>query len=470
MISRYLMIFSWLTAWPLLAQPQTMPAPATPVSATAQLPAPAKQADDTQQADSTPQSAAEQTLPAQAFTEQAFTKQESGHTGWLPPARVDLATVLKLAREASPRLALQRQQVAIAQAERRTAGAYPNPSVSFGHANQPGAVTNFEGRQSAEWSVEQPVLLPGQHSSRVRAADLRVDAARAWLSASAGELAAEAGAGYVALLAAQQKQALLSDSLQELQQLRDVVAARHQHGVASQYDLLRFDLELTAWRTQVAEAVAELSDRQSQLAALLGVPDWRPLGQVSELKALSVQAGAQQRAEHPVVAASRRAEAAAQAGVRAAELDRLPNVSVSVGKFWTREPYGKTYSVGVGIEVPLFDSRDGELDKAKAEAESARLERRLSEAQVQADVERYSALVRQRLAALHEYQRQLLPQLPDLQQMAKDAYRLGQSSVAELLDATRASYDTRLSQLELMAGLMEAQLRLQAARGEPIAG
>ncbi|MNW23052.1 hypothetical protein D3C71_2249090 [compost metagenome] len=50
--------------------------------------------------------------------------------------------------------------------------------------------------------------------------------------------------------------------------------------------------------------------------------------------------------------------------------------------------------------------------------------------------------------------------------MADDAYRLGRSTVLELLDATRVRYETTLSRDELTANLMQAQLRLQAALGD----
>ena len=48
------------------------------------------------------------------------------------PDVVDLPAVLRLVRDASPRLSIERQAVAGAEANRITAGAYPNPTVSYG--------------------------------------------------------------------------------------------------------------------------------------------------------------------------------------------------------------------------------------------------------------------------------------------------------------------------------------------------
>ncbi|SDX76085.1 TolC family protein [Lysobacter enzymogenes] len=384
----------------------------------------------------------------------------------VPPESVDLATVLTLARGASPRLELERKQIALAQAQRTTAGAYPNPSVSFERARQPGEQSNFGSALAKQWSVQQPILLPGQRSSRVRAADLGVDAARSRLSATANDLTADAGAAYVELLQAQHKRVALEQGMADLDRLRGIVAGRQSAGMASRYDLLRVDIELADWRTQLAEAEADLTDCQGQLAGLLGFPGWHPRG-AGELRALQIaEPPPSAGGDSPAVIASRKEEAAALARVTAARRDRLPNFSLSGGQFWTVQPYGKTYSLGFEIEVPLFDTRRGAYQQARAEAESASLQRTLAEAQSNADVERYRAQVQQRSAALAQFEQQLTPRLPQLQQMADDAYRLGRSTVLELLDATRVRYQTSLSRAELTANLMEAQLRLQAALGE----
>lgn len=384
----------------------------------------------------------------------------------MPPDSVDLPDVLALARGSSPRLALERQQIALAQAERITAGAYPNPSLSYERARQPGELTNFSSDSARQWSVQQQILLPGQRSSRIRAADLGIDAAHSRLVATGNDFAAEAGAAYVELLAAQQRRAALAQSMADLERLRGVVAGRHAAGLASRYDLLRVDIELADWQARRAEAEAELTDRQGQLAGLLGFPGWRPHGE-GELRPLAWTGQAPVSGhDTPAVIASRKEEAAARARVTAARRDRLPNLSLSGGQFWTVAPYGKTYSLGIEIELPLFDTRRGALQQARAQAESAGLQRTLAEAQSQADVGRYRAQVDQRSATLARFEQQLAPQLPHLQQMADDAYRLGRSSVLELIDATRMRYETALSRVDLTAKLMESQLRLQAALGE----
>ncbi|MCL2635168.1 MAG: TolC family protein [Betaproteobacteria bacterium] len=382
-----------------------------------------------------------------------------------PPANIDLATVLTMAREVSPRMALERQNLAIAHAEQRTAGAWPNPTVSYNYSHQPGELTNFSSTKAQEVSIELPLLIAGQRGARMAAADRGVEAAQARLAASGNDLAADAGVAFVALLLAQEKRAIRTTGADELARLRDVVAGRQIAGMASQYDLLRVDVELASWRAQTAEAEVDLAEAQAQLATLLGFPAWQPHG-TGELRPLEIDAGQPDVLENPAFLAARREEEAAQANVEVARRERFPGVSLNVGRFWTSSPYGATSAVGLSVEIPIFDTRGGALDKAHAEALSANLRRRLTEAEVQADVYRHSVQVKQRAATLDRFRAQMMPNLPALKQMAEDAYRLGKSSITELLDATRARHEAHIDQLTLIANLMEAQLRLQAARGK----
>jgi len=384
----------------------------------------------------------------------------------IPPESVNLTTVLNLARKASPHLALEQQKIAIAQAERRTAGAYPNPTMSYGYSHQPNAFTNYEGRKAQEISVEQPLLIAGQRSARIEAAKRNISAAQARFDAYGNQLAADAGVAFITLLAAQKKRAALTEGMLELRHLRNIVAGRQESGMASQYDLLRVDVELAAWQTRSAQADAELVSHQVQLANLLGFPDWKPHG-IGELLPLNVDVtNAGEANRNPDLIAALQEETTARAYAEVAYRERFPGVSLTAGRFWTHAPFGATNTIGITVEVPIFETRGGAFDRAKAEEQSASLRRYLIHAEAQTEERRYSTLVIQQMAALDHFHSQLAPRLPGLKQMAEAAYQLGKSSIVELLDATRMRYETQLNHLELLSSLIEAQLRLQAVRGD----
>ncbi len=387
------------------------------------------------------------------------------------PDVVDLPAVIRLAREASPRLSIERQALAGAEANRITAGAYPNPSVSYGLSRPSGGqATQFDGTRQQQATVEVPLLIAGQRSARIDKAEREIEAARARVVSGSSSLSAEASALFVALLAAQEKAALLTAAHEELNRLRDIVAGREASGMASRYDLIRLEVELGGIRMKIEEAKADVSDRAGNLAALLGLRNWRPRAS-GDLRPLTVVADAlanpRDRAQtSPAAQTAIREESLAQSGVEVARRERWPVPSVSAGRAWTSEPYGASNFMGLSIEIPIFDTRQGPLARAEAEARAAAFRRELVVAEVAANLERLANVIAIRQVALQRFELEASARLPSLKQMAEDAYRLGRSSIFELLDSTRSRYDLQQTRIDLVAALLEAQLRFLATSGE----
>jgi len=387
------------------------------------------------------------------------------------PDVVDLPAVLRLVRDASPRLSIERQAVAGAEANRITAGAYPNPTVSYGRFRPSGGqATLFEGSRQEQTTVELPLLIAGQRSARVAKAEREIEAARARVASGASSLAAEAGSAFVALLAAQEKAALLSTANEELVRLHDLVAGREAGGAASRYDLTRLQVELGGFRTKLEDAKADITDRAGNLAALLGLQNWRPRAS-GILRPLALSADTlsnprERAATSPATIMALREETVAQSGVEVARRERWPVPSVSAGRSWTSEPFGAANFLGLSVEIPVLDTRRGPLAKAESEATSAALRRELAVAEVATNLERYANVIAARQAALQRFQEEASARLPLLKQMAEDAYRFGRSSIFELLDSTRSRYELHQTRIDLVAALFEAQLRFLAISGD----
>lgn len=391
------------------------------------------------------------------------------------PAEVDLPAVLRLAREASPRLAVEREAVAAAEARRITAGALPNPRIGVAHARRGGgAPTVFDARRQTDTAIEFPLLVAGQRRARVEAAERWIDTAHARVRAGENALAEEVAVVFVAVLAAEARVAHAREAIARVERIVGIVAAREATGLASRYDLARVEVELAAAEARLAEQIADRLDALGALAVLLGVPGWRPqpAGALEPIALGAVPSRAaemRERDPHPAIVAARREESAAAAAVEVARRERWPVPSVGVGRLYTNAPYGEANYIGLSVELPIFDTRRGPLDEARAEARASGLRRSLVEAQVGASLERHAALVAQRHAALERYDREAGARLPALEQMAEDAYRFGRSTILEWLDATRTRTEQRLLRVDLLAALAEAQLRSLAARGALVA-
>jgi cobalt-zinc-cadmium efflux system outer membrane protein len=387
-----------------------------------------------------------------------------------PPAETTLADVLRLAREANPRAELARAAVALADADRRSAAEFPNPSLAFGREKPHGGEqTLFTGDYLNDVSLDVPLPAPGLRGARKRAADQALDAAQSGAQARVNSLAADAGAAFLALLRSQQDVAVLANAQSELERLHDVVAARRAAGVASEYDLLRLDVEVATWRSRLDEARTDVLDKQAELAALLGFAGWRPVA-VGELGSLAdelrrFETGEFDLATHPALVAAAAQQASAETKVEVAERERWPAFSVDYDHNKTVDPYGASQRFGLTVEVPIGNTRRGALDHARVEADQAALERRLTEAELGTDVARSEAVAAQRQQVLERFDAQVGRRLPQLQDMAEVAYRLGNTPIVELLDAARTRYEAQLDQATLRAELAQARLDVAAARG-----
>ncbi len=425
---------------------------------------------------------------ALAAPQPAFPAEVPRATVSVMPGEVDLPAVLALAREASPRLQIEREAVSAAEARRISAGALPNPRIAIGRSRPAGgSATMFDGRNQTDTSVEFPLLLAGQRGARIEAAERFIDAARARVRVGENQLAEEAAVAFVAILAVQERIDALTDSIERIGRIRDIVAARESSGLASRYDVARVEMERAALQARLAEQEGDRADAAGALAVLLGVPGWTPkasgrLAPIADGTPVHAAAGSGPSlpgspagaapalrtalaAGHPSVQSALREEAAAAAAIEVARRDRIPVPSLGIGRMWTRDPYGAANFLGLSVEVPLFDTRRGPLEEALSEARAATLRRTLAEVQVAASLDRYETVVQRRSEALQRFETDAASRLPMLQVMSEDAYRFGRASILEWLDAMRTHHEQRLVRVDLLSGLAEARIRLNAAQG-----
>src|SRR6185295_3483241 len=110
------------------------------------------------------------------------------------PEQLDLATLLRMVAERSPRLAVERIGIEAAEADRVTAGALPNPTISYGTSRPAGGAANsvISGTRQQQAGIDLPVLIAGQRGARVEVAEQGVLGARARVAQAAAEMALRA--------------------------------------------------------------------------------------------------------------------------------------------------------------------------------------------------------------------------------------------------------------------------------------
>lgn len=386
------------------------------------------------------------------------------------PAALTLPALLDLVAERSPRLAIERAGVDAAEADRVTAGALPNPTLSYGRSRPAGgANTVFEGSRQQQAGLDLPLLVAGQRGARLEAAEQGVLGARARAGLARSDLALRAAELFAGLQAAQERAEALATAHGEIERAAALVAGRLESGMASRYDLARVEIEVAGMAARLADARADAAEKAAGIATLLGAPGWRPRAEGALVPA-GMQADLERlrgalAAANPQIVLARREEDAARAAVRRAELERWPVPVLSVGRTWTSEPFGAANFIGLSTEVPVFDSRQGPLARAQAELRGAERRREAIEAEAGVELQRLVEALRERREALQRFERQVDLRSPALRRMAEDAYRLGRSSVLELIDAARTRADAQVTAIDLRALAVQQELRILALTG-----
>jgi len=386
------------------------------------------------------------------------------------PEQLDLATLLRLVAERSPRLAVERVSIEAAEADRITAGALPNPTISYGSSRPSGGAANsvISGNRQQQAGIDLPVLIAGQRGARVEAAEQGVLGARARVAQAGAEMALRAAELFIGLQAAQEKIAVLAEAHSEIERAASLISGRLDSGMASRYDLARVEMEVASIAVRLADARADAAEKSAGLATLLGAPGWRPRA-AGELAPRGLQAELPawqgSLSANPQIIFARREEDTARAAVRRAERERWPVPVLSLNRSWTSEPFGAANFIGFSTEVPILDSRRGQLDKAQAELRAAERRREALEAEMRVELARLLDALVQRRAALERFERKIDVRSPALRQMAEDAYRLGRSTVLELIDAARTRVDARVTGIDLRAFTVQQELRILSLTG-----
>ena len=371
------------------------------------------------------------------------------------PTRVTLDDVLRVLNDLSPRTIADRASIDVAAAERITANTLPNPSISYGGLRLVSGLSTGAVNQD-QLVVDQPLLIFRQRQSRRDLADLNVAAETANVAAKLADRRLEVRQAFAELVARQEELRILQESRAELQRIEQIVRGRASAGDRSQYDVLRIETEGRTLDVELMNASTDVDDASRHLASLLGFPGWRPSadGRLDPGTTPTDLDVLWDTAQHklPSLIAAERQQSVARGGLLVAERERLPVPSLSGGALFTRQDTGTSIFFGGSVPLPIFDRNRGAIARATAEIDAEQRAADAERAEARAEIERTRAVFLNRRQTLATVESDLVQRVPTLRRMAEDAYREGQGSILELLDASRSLKDIQLlhvKQLEM---------------------
>jgi outer membrane protein, heavy metal efflux system len=304
-------------------------------------------------------------------------------TGPAPNASraITIDEALAIALGQNPDLAVNRQDMAVAEAQRVIANTYPlNPvfEAQLQSADNPAEGVRQHTKQS--YSLLQEIETGGKGKFRRGEASAAVNRSGWELRARELATAADVYRKFQAILAARRKLQIATDARRMNQQFAENAAALLQAGKVSGGDLLLARHEALDSRQAEAVAQSELQLARLELQAALGVAEPLELEPQGDLRLASPTDygdpnGVAQAAlaNQPEVFAKMAALQQADAAVGLAVANQRANVTMGPA---FEQDESKTIFIGATLQVPLqiFNHKEGEVMQAEAERSRAAAE------------------------------------------------------------------------------------------------
>lgn len=376
---------------------------------------------------------------------------------------ITLDAALQTAVTSNPHLAAARLKRPVDAAGVDVARQIPNPELSY-------EFNRDTPRHS--FSVLIPIELGGKRAARIDLARAVARTGEAGMAQEEFALMNEVRRAYFALAAAQERVAAAADLRSLSLRARDAAQARLTLGDAPRLDVLQAELELAAADNDLTTATAAVAADRAALNTLLGRAPATP---VTATDALTTRAlpGADDALARATAAST--ALAAIDAALEEQSLRRAlasatnrPEVTAGAGiTSGIPDEYSTGWRASLGVTVPLFSR------KATVVVEDRELARlRAERAALQADITGHVAEARVRAAAaeaqLDRFEKDILPRALEVERMAEDSYRSGQSNLAALLQTLHASREMRYRALDAALDYQLALADVERAIGTVI--
>ncbi len=398
-------------------------------------------------------------LVANAQTNAYGTQQVSSTISDLVQPKLTLTQLVQTVLDNNPELRSVQQSSVTAQAAVVSAGALPNPKLEWSRGDNKARLASATPGNVQTMGISVPIEMPSVRAARVEAAQAGQRASVHQIAASRNALVAQVKLkAYEVVLRQAQAQAAY-DAVKLLEQAHERVRVRVSSGEAARYEIIKADAELINARQQ--EQSARLLAEQSQLTlnrlAAGQLPNRFDLALSLQDPVEKAQLQNINWQSHPELLQLQSEVDKAEAQKNGAKASRWPGLELRYAQ--TREPDIRNNTVGVSMQIPLFDQRRGPIDEAASEAERARLRMEGRKAELEQQMLqawKVMEMAQVRTKALSEG---AVREAESALRVAEAAYRFGERGILDVLDAQRVLRTVR-------ADLLEARYQLQSARIE----
>ena len=381
------------------------------------------------------------------------------------PTPLTLAAALDRAMTTNPAILAAQSRRAIGAAGVAVAGERLNPE---------GRIELDRDTPRQAYTVAIPLELGGKRTRRLAVAEAALRTADAEIAQVIAETRNAVRRAYFDRAVAEARLALFEDLQMITTRVRDAAQQRFDAGDAPRLEVLQAELALAQAENQVTGARGTATAARMQFNALLGMPVDAPtaLAPAALAAPMTYEAAlARAKAASAELAVVDRRMDEQRARVALAKALRTPDLTPEgslTRSFGEGAEFQTGWKAAVAVTMPLFTSHKAGVFLEESTLSQLTAERSAAEARIASDVAAATAVADAQRQQYVRYRDQIVPQAIQVETMANDAYRLGQTGIAAYLLALQATRDVRLAALQAEAELQTALTDLEKAIGAPL--
>jgi cobalt-zinc-cadmium efflux system outer membrane protein len=385
-----------------------------------------------------------------------------------------LAEAVEIFLRQNLQLVAARYDIETADAEKLTARLRPNPQLTVGLSDLP---VNFSGplikEQTYSYGISHTIELGGKRSKRIDVADANSGLARGQFQMVVWQLTNDVKRKFYTVVLNQSLLNLARENESTFAEIVKHTSELVNAGEISGLDLERVEVEKLKFDTDLANSERDYEvalrdlrfalggDYRAMDVDVSGTIDYEPYQfSFTELRDRAL-------AERPDLKAAQLSERAADANIRLQNAQRIPDLTVGGGI--DQVPSGtSTYTMGVGVTLPVWDRNQGERAKALIAKKQAQNQTQLITNQVLSDVDKAMVAFEMQRRRVDLYRSGVVTKVNDIQRLTEVALRAGESSTLELLDAIRTRRDTLAGFYQTLFDYQMSLLDVELATATPL--
>jgi outer membrane protein, heavy metal efflux system len=383
------------------------------------------------------------------------------HAQTSAPPPLTLEQVLHIALTRNPSLLSAAQHVDATKASEITAGLRQNPTFTISGANTTLPANNPSSPYTYVGNVSRLFERGQKRRWRLAVADATTGVTQSQFDDQQRQTVLQVKDAFTNMLAAKAALQVSQDNLDSYRKTVELSKVRLDAGEISKTDFERIDLQLAEFESDYDSAKLDLEQAGDSLQLLMGIEkpsaNFDIIGQLQPpvITATLPQLEQDALAHRPDYLAAQQAVSLADASVKLANADATTDPTLG-GEY---ERLGVYNSAGFQISIPLriFDRNQGEKERTRYEAQSARLAETAAREQVLNDVEQAWAAYQSAQAIAARYNNHYVAESEQVRANLEFSYRHGGATLLDYLDALR---DYRQIHLDALAANQQVWLSI----------